>query len=1106
MLNIDERLRAPSTGSTQISLTEDEKKFFSEDNNFIEYFLEIGIKPDIFANNNIPIESNLYEINSKLKPEIISKFPFFDKKSMSIDSTIIDYVFPNGFRAITSQTIPKPEFFSLILDNQFYSSVYSYKYIACLIIYENLIIYKQIYDSYSNKSNDTSNVTINAFNNIYVPKCLCLASVHPSLNKFELILNSIYTTYGMHEHFFLDLLIEKLICLTPKIPRGFKKVHLKIGNNFIDLTETKMNELPTINTNLKELFSLFKIDKIIDIFKFILYEMKIVFFSCKIRDVTNTIMSFLQLLNPFTYQYRILSVLPKKCYYFIEDENPCIFGVNETFFNSFFEDNKLLIDKIVICVVDIDRKDYYLKYAGGNISAKSYPLIPKHLKEKIDKRVEEFKKSKKKEETSEGYQEIFFRFMINLLKDYPKYLKKSFNGNSNKLQDMIDKEAYINAQNSGEKEFYKKIIESQMFYELIAKRMMPKDYREKMQALFFEEKLNVKHAQKKLIRSNKILEQNVLLPSRDYDYEEPGIIIDSYETNASFNELDSNTVNFFHNYNYINKEICLPRGYKVMPGNTKNALCFYYYLFPILLSEKLFKFNCKHYTVPQNLNLKIIKKNEDIIHNCFIKFDDGKKTKSGELQNDLYICYLVLFSLSLWYTDKEERDARFKNLLVILTIMEKHDMEAIELLFKTLINLGEEQLAYNLYKKFNRMHINLTWTIFSLMSKILHKKQNIYSGSIKENNERDSMTFTNININNFRTRSIKLPDIDDDILGEEILFEPFGVCLECRSQINLGKICTNLSIKELDKSNRFRCRCGNSSLQKLNFKIGTELYNQMISKDSSSVKKGIVLYSPTTLKKKLLYLSNLYSNSKFDVEKFSINYPDEFWNSIWYFQLKGIDISFILPYVKPVKIKKFVGANNINNFINFITDTTYDHFNKEFKNPNNKVEKVKINKIKYNNDNIFIQHVYQISIIKIIGMIIYKPIDIYTGNISFNEKILMVTDSKKKNKTDFEEIKEAKEKPKKSIMYSNSITVTDYELNNSSNAFLIDNSVEYNKDIDGNLNIEEDNENNNKGKNGKQSKVHFSSEEMFENIKEDDSCYDIFKDYREEDDDNEDDY
>ena len=66
MSKIDEKSRASSTANVQISLTEDEKKFFSEDNNFIEYFIEIGITPHIFSNNNITSESSLYEINSKL--------------------------------------------------------------------------------------------------------------------------------------------------------------------------------------------------------------------------------------------------------------------------------------------------------------------------------------------------------------------------------------------------------------------------------------------------------------------------------------------------------------------------------------------------------------------------------------------------------------------------------------------------------------------------------------------------------------------------------------------------------------------------------------------------------------------------------------------------------------------------------------------------------------------------------------------------------------------------------------------------------------------------------------------------------------------------------
>ena len=701
--------------------------------------------------------------------------------------------------------------------------------------------------------------------------------------------------------------------------------------------------------------------------------------------------------------------------------------------------------------------------------------------------------------------------MINLLKDYPKFKKKDFNGDSNKVQDMIDKTEYINSQSSGDKEFYEKIINSQMFDEFITKRMKPRDTKEKIQALFFEEKINIKHAQKKLIRGNKILEQNVLLPSKDYDYQEPKEIIDLTETTTTYSILDINTIKFFYNEN-INNEVCLPRGFAVASGNTQNELYFYYYLFPSLLSDKLFKYNCKHYITPQNFNLKISKINEDIIHNCFIIFEDEKKIKSGELLNDFYTSYIILYSLSLWYTDKEEREARFNNMLQILYKIENYDMEVIELLFNSLINLGEEQLASFLYNKFNQMHINLTWKIFLIMSKILHKYQNKYSESLKESKSirgsmhynRNSMPFTtkNIDYKNFRTRSIKIPEIDDNILGEEILFDTLGACLDCKSDINLEKICRDLSVQELDKINRFKCRCKNSSLQKLNFKIGTEIYNQIITKNSSCSKQSIILYSPTTLKKKLLYISNLYYNSKFDVEKFRINYPEEFWNAIWYFELKGIDKSFMLPYINPVKIEILSGTNKMSNYISFITQDMTNNDNSElipkseFKNPNNKIIKVKKNKIVFNKETLYIQHAYQISIIKIIGMIIYKSPDPYTSNIFFNEKVLMVNDIKKNKNIDNSE--EKKEKSQKNKMNVNNIIISDFDLTTSTSTILLDNSEDYNKLIDGNVNIYE---NNNKPKNGKLPKVHFSNEEMFENIKEDDAYYNSFKDYKEDSDD-----
>ena len=814
-----------------MNISEEEQKFFVDDNNYIEYFFEIGIKPDIFKDTSITPDLNLEKINSILSPEIICKFPYFDKKTMTIDSTIIDFIFPKKFKAIEGKIAPNSEYYSIILDNPFHSSDYSYKYIGCLVIYESLNLYKKVYDSYSDNSN--SNKILEKqnddFKNIFIPKCLCLASVHPDIKKFELILEGIYDLISNGKNYFIDDIIERLICQTPKIPRGIKKIMLKIGDKNIDLTEKKINELNTVNVDLKILFSSFKIEKIVEIFKLMLYETKMIFFSSKKGEITNYILSFILLLKPFTYQYRILSIVPKNYYYFLLVNNHAIYGVNELYTPNFFENNKLVIGNELICIVDLDKKEYYLL----NKPIKNLPVIPKHLKEKLDKRTEEYKKSKKKTgDKDEDYQEIFYRFMINLLKDYPKFLKKN-STESNKLKDMFDNQGFINSQSTGDKDFFEKIINSQMFADFIEKRLIPRNTKEKIQALFFEEKLNVKYAQRKIFGGNKIIGQNVLLTSKDFDYEKNSEIIDLIG-NSPYTKLNNETINFFGKEN-INKEICLPLGYKVREGKSKNELYFDYFLFPTLLSEELFKYNYKNYTIPNNYNLSITKMSEFILNNCFIKFDETLKNKSGELLNDIYTSYLILFSICLSYMDKEERKVRFNNISQILSKIDKQDMEVIELLFNSLIQLEEEELAVQLSTLFNQMHINLSWNIFLIMSKILYQGQDIYNSLKKEIKSAGTSSVKMVNRlsvntyrsdNKFRKRSFKLPGIDDCILGEQIFFDVFGTCLNCKNKINLEKICEELSPKDLDKNNnRFKCRCGDWNLQKLNFKIGTELYS-----------------------------------------------------------------------------------------------------------------------------------------------------------------------------------------------------------------------------------------------------------------------------------------
>jgi hypothetical protein len=929
-----------------------------------------------------------------------------------------------------------------------------------------------------------------------------------------------------------------LVCQIPKIPRGLKRIYLKINEqNIIDLTERKMNELMTVDIDLKELFNTFKIDKIVDIFKLLLYETKTIFFGSNLDQVTKTILSFLILLKPFTYQYQILSVLPKEYYFLLETDNPWIFGINETYAKNFFEENKLEVGQRIMLIVDLDQKDYSLTLAGGNVSPKQFPSIPKHLKEKLDKRTEDYKKNRKLEITNEGYQEIFYRFMVNLLKDYPKFLK-TYNVKSKDIKDMINKQEYVNAQSNSDTRFYEQIVKSQMFDDLVKKRMMPKDLREKIQALFFEEKLNEKYAQKKFFRGNKILEQNTLIPSREYDYAEPKEIIDISETSL-FSKLDTNTASFFSREN-ANKEDCLPRGFSVRPGSSKEEFFFDYYMFPALLSEKLFKYNCKNYNVPTIIYSKKMEElNRSIIRNCFIKFDDYKKSTNNELINDVYISYLIIFALTFWYTDIDERQYRFNNMMLILEKIETYDLEVMELLFNTMIKLGEEEFAILLYTQYLNLHLNPTSKIFSVVSKILKKQQGLYAESttksIKSTRSASlhcgnrSMVYTPQIIsdtNSFRTRTLRIPGIDKDILGEEVQFDAYGICLDCKGVVNLEKICTELTSKEIDKENRFKCSCkynNNWCIQKINFRVGTELYNTTISlNNSSSRSQGIMLFNPSTLKKNLLEIARMHHDTYFKVEEFRINYPNEFWNSMWYFELKNIDVSFMMPYIKPNIIKMKTENDNKNTcfkivFLDNKSNTKKYYPNpSNFKNPNNKIQIVNQKEKIFDSKYLYKQNACQFSIINILGMIMYKSSDEYTENVGFNEKLLCATIHKDKDNIN-NKPEEKKDKTKKSNFNLNSSIVTsEIGLSNLITEATTKNDKE--NDIkdkvtpspDNNSNIDNDikktpskvkfydNDNDNDIKKTA-SKVHFDDTQLFEMMNDDDPDYYILDDYKEAD-------
>ena len=196
---------------------------------------------------------------------------------------MVNQVFPQGFKVLVSEKKPKPEFYCVVLDNQLYSAIYTRKYLACLIVYESIESYQKLNEKLKLEDNKfmiilrstmkvarPKDMSIDANNNNelkkwYIPKCLCIVSVSPYINKYQDILNTIYDLMLSNKYpsLFLVHTTEKLIIETPKIPRGHKRVVLKFPNKEIEISEKKMNEKTLVNAKFFRLFDILSIKKVI---------------------------------------------------------------------------------------------------------------------------------------------------------------------------------------------------------------------------------------------------------------------------------------------------------------------------------------------------------------------------------------------------------------------------------------------------------------------------------------------------------------------------------------------------------------------------------------------------------------------------------------------------------------------------------------------------------------------------------------------------------------------------------------------------------------------------------------------------------------------------
>ena len=170
-----------------------------------------------------------------------------------------------------------------------------------------------------------------------------------------------------------------------------------------------MNELPVINLDLR-LLTILNFDLIIEIYRYIILEIRILFFSKNIKLLNPFIYGFLALLFPFYYQYQIITILPKGNYEILESITPFIAGINETFTEEFFTEKDFTLSDIIL-IVDIDNQK--IKWINDTeYTSKTLPDLPRNDKKNLIKDVETIfsdfnkekeKKKKEKEKDNKKY-------------------------------------------------------------------------------------------------------------------------------------------------------------------------------------------------------------------------------------------------------------------------------------------------------------------------------------------------------------------------------------------------------------------------------------------------------------------------------------------------------------------------------------------------------------------------------------------------------------------------------------------------------------------------------------------------------------------------------
>ena len=622
----------------------------------------------------------------------------------------------------------------------------------------------------------------------YIPKCICLISLYPYINELSKIIKIIYKYSLVEKQIYpLEKIINNLLIEVPTPPRGIYYIEYSLINESIILKANQMNELHTLNIEFEKLFTIFNLNNILEIFRYLMLNAKIILFSQEIRNLTPVILSLLSLLYPFHYPYTVVSVLHKEAYKLIDNIIPVLVGINEKYNKNFLKDNDIDISDFTL-IVNMDEQELIKM---GESQDRKLPQLPSkykaNLENKINNYILEIKKNKKKKGKGETpkilqhkMRSFFLEFQIELMKDYSKYLDndiyKHQDDGKTPLENAFKIKDFLNKVPSEYYNFFEYFSSTQMFCDFIYKRMMPRDKNEQIDILYFEEQLLKSKTDSiflnspnyKIIKKFRVPKPTPLSPQEsnyfnNYDIRKNllsnGIEISNRKDRESIinrgksftitkkcnpnNRNKDNNLNFDEENedNEDNDDLSIEKrktmSFHKKDNTSNNGEDISYNnksqnnhnnqpLFSYFIFPKLDnEFFYQNDLKNYYIDFSIYQEVKNIDNELLSKSHLSRvEIKTNEATNYINLIWLKMWVSTFYYQDKQEQKYRFFQMLNILDKINQHEMGIINNLFIVLVNNHiDEDLLLLLYEKILHYQLIPSNFIFRTVRNLISNKK-----------------------------------------------------------------------------------------------------------------------------------------------------------------------------------------------------------------------------------------------------------------------------------------------------------------------------------------------------------------------------------------------